>query len=201
MSVRARSPNGPAELKMRAVFLDRDGVINEYPGHYEYVKSWAEFHFLPNVKGALKKLNDHGFLLFVVSNQAGVSKGLYTQADLDLLTKNMLAELTKSNVKISGAYYCIHSAQDNCSCRKPKTGLLDKAAASIKNMGEILDISRSYFIGDSLVDIETARSYGLKNILVFSGKEKPGNQDTERNPPDFTAKNLSEAVNLIIELQ
>jgi histidinol-phosphate phosphatase family protein len=186
---------------MKAVFLDRDGVINEYPGHYEYVKSWKEFHFLPNIKEALKKLNEQGFELFVVSNQAGVSKGLYTQADLDLLTKNMLAELAQSSVKISGVYYCIHRSEDNCFCRKPKTGLLDKAVASVKNTGEILDISRSYFIGDSLIDIETARAFGLKNILVLSGKETLQNQSAWLHPPDFTAKNLSVAVNLIIKGQ
>ncbi len=186
---------------MKAVFLDRDGVINAYPGHSEYVKSWEEFHFLPDIKAALKKLNDNGFELFVISNQAGVSKGLYTQADLDLITKNMLEELNKSGVKISGVYYCVHRSEDSCPCRKPKTGLVDKAIAKLKKEGRELDIYFSYFIGDSQIDIETARTAGLKNILVFSGKEKPQNQNGWKNPPDFTAQGLSEAVDLIVNQQ
>lgn len=186
---------------MKAVFLDRDGVINKYPGHSEYVKSWGEFHFLPKAKTALKKLKRCGFELFVISNQAGVSKGLYTQADLDLITKNMLDELGENGVKISGVYYCVHSSQDNCRCRKPKTGLVDKAVSSLREKGQDLELSRSYFIGDSLIDIETAKAAGLKNILVFSGKEKPENRNSWQNPPDFTAENLFEAVNLIVNLR
>ncbi len=186
---------------MKAVFLDRDGVINKYPGHSKYVKSWEEFRFLPKAKTALKKLNDHGFELFVVSNQSGVAKGLYAQADLDLITKNMLDELTESGVKISGVYYCVHLSQDNCSCKKPKTGLVDMAISSIRNKGQDLELPRSYFIGDSLIDIEAAKASSLKNILVFSGKEKPENENNWLNPPDFTAANLSEAVDLIIKRQ
>ncbi len=183
---------------MKAVFLDRDGVINKYPGHYEYVKSWKEFHFLPGIKPALKKLNNYGFELFVVSNQAGVAKGIYPLKNLEQITKNMLMELCKNGINISGVYYCMHRSEDNCSCRKPKTGLVDNAIAKLKKEGRVLKLAQSYFIGDSIIDIETGKAAGFKAVLVFSGKEKPENQNSWLHLPDFTARNLSEAVDLII---
>lgn len=184
---------------MRAVFLDRDGVINRYPGDADYVKSWSEFNFLPKVKPALKRLNAQGFKIFIISNQAGVSKGIYPQENLDLITNNMLNELKKHNINISGVYYCTHKPDDNCSCRKPKTGLIDIAIAGLKKEGQDIELSRSYFIGDTVRDVETGKAAGLKTILVLSGKEKAQNQDNWQSPPYFTAGDLSEAVDLILQ--
>lgn len=184
---------------MRIVFLDRDGVINQYPGDSEYVKSWDEFHFLPKVKPALKKLAENGFKLFVVSNQAGVSKGLYSQKNLDLITNNMLKELSDSAVQISGVFYCIHRPEDNCSCRKPKTGMVEKAIEKLKKQGNPVEIEKSFFIGDTIRDIETGRNIGLKTILVFSGKEKPENKNSWQVSPDFTAGGLEEAAEIILK--
>ena len=183
---------------MRVIFLDRDGVINKYPGDFEYVKSWGEFWFLPKVKPALKKLNDKGFKIFVVSNQAGVSKYIYSQESLDLITKNMLKELKGEGIEISEVYYCIHRQEDNCSCRKPKTGLIEQALTKLKNENHSVELKSSYFIGDTIRDIETGKKAGLKTILVFSGKEKPENKDTWQFFPDFTAQDLDEAVEKII---
>ena len=184
---------------MRVIFLDRDGVINRYPGDADYVKSWSEFHFLPKVKPALKKLNAQGFKIFIISNQAGVSKGIYTQENLDLITKNMSDELKKYNIDIAGVYYCTHREEDNCSCRKPKTGLIDIAIEQLKKEGLNAELSKSYFIGDTVKDVETGKAAGLKTILVLSGKEKAENKNNWQSPPHFTARNLSEAVNLILQ--
>lgn len=183
---------------MKVVFLDRDGVINRYPGDLKYVKSWDEFRFLPKVKSALRKLNDKDFKIFIISNQAGVSKGTYSQETLDLITENMLRELSKHKINISGVYYCVHRLEDNCSCRKPKTGLIDKALTKLKRGDLKIRLKSSYFIGDTVRDIETGRKAGLKTILVFSGKEKPENKDQWSIFPDFTARDLSEAVDLIL---
>lgn len=182
----------------RVVFLDRDGVINSYPGDFEYVKSWEEFHFLPGVKPALKKLSDKDFRIFIVSNQAGVSKGVYAQQELERISANMLKEFRAWQIKISGVYYCIHRQEDNCPCRKPKTGLIDKAALKLKKENARIDPATSYLVGDTLRDIATGRAAGLKTILVFSGKEKPENKATWESLPDFTAANLSEAVEIIL---
>lgn len=183
---------------MKVIFLDRDGVINKYPGDSEYVKSWGEFHFLTEVKSSLRRLNDKGFQIFIVSNQAGISKGIYSQENLDLITKNMLQELRDYKIDIAGVYYCIHRDEDNCSCRKPKTGLIDMAVAKLKAEGLEAELKQSYFIGDTIRDIETGRSAGLKTILVFSGKEKADNKNKWPIFPDYTARDLSEATDLIL---
>lgn len=179
---------------MKAVFLDRDGVINEYPGDADYVKSWEEFHFLPKVKSALKELSQRGYKIFIISNQAGVSRGSYTQEKLDLITENMLEGLRRDGIDITGVYYCIHRPEDNCSCRKPKTGLIDTAISRLKDSGLKIELSDSYFIGDTIRDIETGKNAGLKTILVFSGKEKPQNKNSWQTLPDFVFPDLSTAV-------
>lgn len=184
---------------MKAVFLDRDGVINEYPGDYKYVTDWKEFHFLPGAKKAISKLSQAGYLIFVISNQAGVSKGVYPQEKLDIITKNMLSELNKAGARVDGVYYCIHREEDNCPCRKPKTGLIETALEKFgdNNLAEI-DFAGSFFIGDTIRDIITGKSAGLKTILVFSGKEKPQNNASWQYIPDYTVQDLSEAANIII---
>jgi len=184
---------------MKAVFLDRDGVINKYPGDFKYVMSWQEFEFLPNIEKALKRLTDAGFKIFVISNQAGVSKGIYSQEALDLITNNMLEGLKESGIEIDGVYYCTHRDEDNCLCRKPKAGLVHMAISDLKAKGIDLDVKGSYFIGDSIRDISTGKKAGLKTILVFSGREKASNKDVWEVLPDFTAADLYEAVNIILK--
>jgi len=184
---------------MKVIFLDRDGVINKYPGDADYVKSREEFKFLPRVKLALRKLSDAGFQIFIVSNQAGVSKGIYPRENLDFITSSMLKELKDNGVIIAGVYYCIHRDEDNCSCRKPKTGLIDLALANLKERGIPLKLSGSYFIGDTTRDIETGKKRGLKTILVFSGKERPENKKKWPLQPDFTASDLFEATKIILK--
>ena len=181
---------------MRVVFLDRDGVINEYPGDAGYVTSWGGFCFLPGVKKALNRLTEAGYKIFIVSNQAGVAKGIYSKKALDEITRNMLEEIAESGGSICGVYYCIHRDEDNCSCRKPKVGLLERALEEYKIPKGVLN--RSFFVGDSIKDIQAGQSAGCKTILVFSGKEKPGNQINWLVQPDFTVANLSEAVGLIL---
>jgi len=184
---------------MRAIFLDRDGVINKYPGDRDYVKSWGEFEFLPGVKSALKKLCEKGFAVYVISNQAGVSKGIYSQGTLDLITVNMLEELDKEGIEISGVYYCTHRSQDNCSCRKPKTGMIEQAVKDALKKGLNIEISKSFFVGDTIRDIQAGKTAGLKTILVFSGKEQPQNKASWEALPDFTASDLTEAAQTIIK--
>jgi len=183
---------------MKAIFLDRDGVINKYPGDTEYVKSWEEFHFLPDTKNALKKFNENGYKVFIISNQAGVSRGGYSKKELDLITENMLNELEKEDIHISGVFYCIHLPQDNCSCRKPGTGLIRQAQAAAEKQGEAIEFSKSFFVGDTIRDVETGKAAGLRTILVFSGKEKPENKSSWQYLPDFTCRNLLEAAELIL---
>lgn len=184
---------------MKVVFLDRDGVINEYPGDLEYVKSWEEFRFLPGAIHALKELNRKGYRLFVISNQAGVGRGIYSQEALDLITKNMLEELKKDGIEIAGVYYCTHRKEEDCSCRKPKTGMIELVHQELKKNGLKIDFKESYFIGDTIRDVETGKSAGLKTVLIFSGKEKPENKESWQLEPDCTARDLAEAVERCIQ--
>jgi histidinol-phosphate phosphatase family protein len=181
---------------MNIVFLDRDGVINKYPGDRKYVISWKRFRFLPGAKIALKRLAQAGCRIFVVSNQAGVIKGTYSQKALDEITRKMLKELARSGVNLDKVYYCIHRDEDNCICRKPKIGMLMQA---IKEHGlKQKSLKKSFFVGDTIRDVETGKNAGCKTILVFSGKEKLRNKADWELVPDFIAKDLSAAVDIIL---
>jgi len=175
------------------IFLDRDGVINEYPGNYNYVTSLDNFKILTGVKEALELLYNAGFELFVVSNQAGVAKGLYTHAVLQKMN-DQLHQYLGNKIKFTGIFYCTHLPGENCDCRKPKIGSIKKAEELVVKKYGGWDKQNSFFIGDSLIDVQTARASGVKSILVFSGREKPGNQDAWDVKPDFTADDLLDAV-------
>ncbi|MFA6217258.1 MAG: HAD family hydrolase [Candidatus Omnitrophota bacterium] len=180
----------------RVVFLDRDGVINRYPGENRFVVSWEGFRFLPGAKRALEKLSAAGYLVFVISNQSGVAKGLYSQAVLDEITDKMRKALEKSQAFINQVYYCVHAPRDNCACRKPKIGLIKKAMKEYGLRESVL--AEAFFIGDNMVDIHTAVNAGCKSILVFSGKEKAGNKKLWTAQPDFISRDLTEAVELVL---
>ena len=182
---------------MRVIFLDRDGVINEYPGDRNYVTGWEGFRFLPKAKAALKKLNKDDYKVFVISNQAGVSKGIYSQQELDKITNNMLREIKIAGGRIDKVFYCIHKDEDNCNCRKPKTGLIQEALQCLSEGTNLKSSPECFFIGDTIRDIKTGKSAGCRTILVFSGKEKFQNKDAWEIQPDYTAKDLYSAVELL----
>ena len=178
---------------MIAVFLDRDGVINKYPGDKKYVTSQKKFRFLPNAKRAIARLHKNNFSLFVVSNQAGVGRGIYSQKTLDSSTSNMLSEIEKAGGKIEAVYYCTHRKQVNCPCRKPKAGLIDLARKKYP-----INLKKSFFIGDTIRDVNTAKAAGCKSILVLSGREKLKNQNSWEIRPDLVFKNLLKAADFIL---
>ncbi|MFA6383850.1 MAG: HAD family hydrolase [Candidatus Omnitrophota bacterium] len=183
--------------KVSVVFLDRDGVINEYPGHYKYVESVAEFHLLPKVREALLRLISGGYRLFIISNQAGVGKGLYSQQTLDDITSAMRRQLG-NDVVFDGIFYCTHRPDANCACRKPKTAFIDTAIAQLEKAGLEVDKARSFFVGDSVIDMEIGKAAGLRTIMVFSGRESPDNQKAWTTRPDSTAADLFQAVDRIL---
>ena len=181
---------------MRVIFLDRDGVINKYPGDKKYVTSLKKFKFLPNVKKAIAVLTKKGFKVFVISNQAGVGKGEYSKRTLDAITKRLYAEINKSEGSIEAVYYCTHRPEEKCTCRKPKTGLIEKVKKHYP-----FDLKKTYFLGDSIGDVKTAKAAGLKSILLLSGREKESNQDKWKMSPDFIFPNLWEAVKFILKAE
>lgn len=150
--------------KNKAVFLDRDGVINKKRIN-DYVKCWEEFLFLPGVKEAIKLLNQAQFKVIIITNQAGVGKGLVKEEQLQLIHQQMLDELKEYGAHIDGIYYCPHLPEDNCNCRKPKTGMLEQAEKDFN-----IDFKNSYLIGDEDKDVEAGQKMGCKTYMVNKDK-------------------------------
>jgi len=147
------------------IFLDRDGVINRKPPEGDYVKSWREFEFLPGVFEALRALRQHGFRLIVVTNQRGISLGMFTEQDLDAIHSRMTEELRREGCTLDRIYYCPH-AINSCDCRKPGTGMFLEAQRDFPD----IHFPESVVIGDSVADMQAAERLGCKKVLIESGK-------------------------------
>ncbi len=181
---------------MKTLFIDRDGVINKDPGgwtRHEYVTELKDFHFLPGAFEALALLNRNRIQVIVASNQAGVNKGFFTKERLDKITCMMLAEVKKNGGNICEVCYCPHTNEDNCSCRKPKPGLLETA---IKKHG--VAARDTYMVGDGEADILAGRSAGLGTILVLSGKTDMNMVKAWKVKPDYIFKDFLEAVKWLL---
>jgi len=138
-------------------------VINKKAPKAEYVKSWAEFEFLPGAIEAIMLLAQNNYKIFVISNQAGIARGSMTEHDLKEIHGRLEKELEKHNAKIEKIYYCSHGWDDGCECRKPKAGMLFQAAREYD-----LDLSKSMFIGDDERDLQAGDAAGCRTILVDS---------------------------------
>ncbi len=184
---------------MKFVFLDRDGVINEFPGNGNYVTKVKNFRFLPGSLEAIHLLTQAGFTIFVISNQAGVAKKVYSLEKLNHITRNMLREVKKSDGKIKGVFYCMHKSDADCGCRKPGTGLIEKALKSV-NKPLSAAAGSSFFVGDTKSDMLAGFNARCKTIFVLSGRAKRKDVRKWGIIPDFIAKDLLEATKLIVHL-
>jgi D-glycero-D-manno-heptose 1,7-bisphosphate phosphatase len=185
-------------MMTKYIFLDRDGVINEDPmvcsTDREYVTGWEYFHFLPGAIEAIRDLTRAGYKVVILSNQAGVGKGVYSKERLDGITKKMLSRIEENGGRIHSVQYCIHRKEDACDCRKPKTGLFTRALKGAK-----IDFSKAYFVGDTKRDIEAGNKIGCKTVLVLSGKTKEAKENLGWDiAPDVVKKDLKEAVEFIL---
>ena len=172
-------------MKARAVFLDRDGVINKVVfrnGQPGSPRSLEEFIFNDGIQEGTRKLKDYGFRIIVVTNQPDLARGEIKKGILDLMTQKMRWEIPVDDV-----FICPHDNIHQCSCRKPKPGMLLEAASRWT-----IDLLSSFLIGDSWKDIEAAKAAGCMGILL----DAPYNQDVQCH---FRVKSLSEAVNFIIK--
>ena len=168
----------------RAVFLDRDGVINEIvrrDGRPASPRTLDEFRFVDDVDKALKRLRGGEYRLFVVSNQPDVTQGLLAQSALEQMTHGI-----KTSMPIDRVMTCIHDDHDGCTCRKPKPGMLHEVAVS-----EGIDLFRSFVIGDSWKDVQAGRNAGCATILL----RREYNRGVEA---DYSVENMAEAVDLIL---
>ncbi|MBI4313200.1 MAG: HAD family hydrolase [Candidatus Omnitrophica bacterium] len=176
----------------RAIFLDRDGVINRSPGE-GYVRSVKEFFFLPGALPALKRLAGTDFLLIVVSNQGGVSKKLYSRKDLQEITRYMTSAIRRAGGKLHQVFYCTHQLSEGCGCRKPKIGLIRQALKKYP-----IDLRRSYLIGDHLKDIQLGKAAGCTTLLALSGRTSPAQGRRFAVKPDHVCKDLKAGVRWIL---
>ena len=152
-------------MNNKAVFLDSDGTINK-DKHYLYKVS--EFEYLEGVIGGLKKLYDYGFILVIITNQSGIARGYYSEADYYSLDAWMKKDLNDKGIEIKASYFCPHLPNGivprystECGCRKPKTELFWKAAKDLN-----IDMNRSYAVGDKLRDLCICEESGVKGILL-----------------------------------
>ena len=171
---------------IRAVFLDRDGTINHDKKGYMHKKE--DFKLIPGAHEALKKLSASDYKIIIVTNQGGIGKGYYTLREMHALHDWMLKDFAKKGIRIDEVYFCPHHPDDNCGCRKPMPGMLLKAA---KKFG--LNLSQSWMIGDKESDIGAGREANTKTIKLPGPVSKQ-----HKTKPDYYAKNLLEAVNIVL---
>jgi D-glycero-D-manno-heptose 1,7-bisphosphate phosphatase len=172
----------------KAAFLDRDGVINQKLLEGQYVTCWEEMKFLPGVIEAIASLNEAGFHVVVISNQRCIAKGLVTTEDLDLIHERMRRRFASDGALINGIYYCPHDEHPPCGCRKPAPGLLLKAAIEHE-----IDLTSSWMIGDSDVDMGAGKSAGCKTVRILKCDEVPNGS------ADLFARSLLDAVCQIVD--
>lgn len=179
---------------MSFIILDRDGVIN-YDSD-EYIKSPDEWLPIPGSLDAIAQLNRSGFRVLIATNQSGIARGFYDVTMLDLIHERFVQELASVGGCIEGIFFCPHHPEDECACRKPKPGLLYQIQETYS-----LDLTETFFIGDSWGDVKAAQLAGCMPILVLSGK---GQKTIETYPELMTIPNfpdLARAVPYVLSWQ
>jgi D-glycero-D-manno-heptose 1,7-bisphosphate phosphatase len=181
-------------MRRSAIFIDRDGTL-VHPRHYP--SRPEELQLYDGVGKALKAFQEVGFRLVVVTNQAGIARGYFTESDLERMHRYLAEELAKSGVLLDAIYHCPHHPQGivpelaiRCDCRKPQPGMVLQAAKDLE-----LDLRSSWFIGDILDDIEAGNRAGCRTILVDLGTERLPEQQIRC--PDFVARNTLHALRII----
>ena len=184
-------------MSNQAVFLDRDGTLNEDPGYLADPEKVVLYPYVGSVLSQLK--NKYKFKLIVISNQSGISRGLITQSQVEAVNRAVNEKLAEFNVEIDAFYYCPHhpdfSTAEESGCRKPSPQMVFTAAGE-----HDIDLKKSYFVGDAVSDIECGFKAGLKTILVKTGRgrESLSILQKENKIPSFVANNFSDVGNYII---
>jgi len=186
----------------KAIFLDRDGVINVDKG---YVHKIEEFEFVTGAIKALKYFQSLEYMLIIVTNQSGIGRGYYTLNEFKKLTNWMINRLKYDGIEIKEVYFCPHSPESKCECRKPNPGMIKKAAIDFN-----IDLKKSWMIGDKKSDIDAAKKAGIENTILISGeavkerrregvKEKRGVGGKGRSGEEakYKAKSLFDTISII----
>lgn len=186
--------------KFSAIFLDRDGVITQEPPHYAH--RIDQLRLVRGAGDAIRQLRGLGFLVFVISNQAGIAHGYYQESHMHGFNLAMTNRLKSKKAFIDRIYFCPHHPQaklkqyrKECLCRKPKPGLIQRAAKDFK-----VDLGSSFFVGDKLSDIEAGKRAGLKTFLVKTGYGKNELKIQSEVKPDYVVQNLYHAAQYVASL-
>lgn len=187
-------------MKRPAVFIDRDGTISEEVG---YVNHPSRFRVFPYSSAAIRILNDAGWLAIVITNQAGVARGYFSEDVIHKIHDQLTRDLQNESARLDAIYYCPHHPSVGeppyrleCDCRKPRTGLIQQAAKDFE-----IDMAASWMAGDRYGDLELARNAGLRSALVLSGYgrgEWEYQSHAWQHRPDLVSENLLEAVKSIV---
>lgn len=169
----------------KIVYLDRDGVIN-YDTSYVY--KIEDFKFITGVFEACNHFVALGYDIIIITNQSGINRGYYSIKDFDILSKWMIEEFKKENIDILKLYYCPHTPEENCKCRKPKIGMIEDSLRDFD-----IDLENSWLIGDKTSDIQTAINSGIKNHILINSTY---NKD-EKNDISLSANSLYDTISLI----
>jgi D-glycero-D-manno-heptose 1,7-bisphosphate phosphatase len=177
--------------KKPAVFLDRDGTINDDVG---YLHDPIKLKIPDRALQGIKKLYDMGYHIIIVTNQPGIGIGYFSEEDFYKVNRAMLGHFSRAGILVDKIYFCPHSKAESCDCRKPEQALIQRAIHEMN-----LDMAHSFFIGDKTSDMETGRQAGIKTILVKTGlkgedREFPGE-------PDYRAEDLLDAAEWILKLK
>jgi len=182
----------------KAVFLDRDGVINEKPKEGEYITSWGDFHILPGVAEAIALLHGAGYMVVVVTNQRCIAKGLITAAGVEAMHQQMVDSLASAGAVIDAAYYCPHEMEPACDCRKPAPGMLLQAANSLS-----IELAASWMIGDSDIDVEAGKNASCKTARLVTGdrtNDHAAPDSLKSSQANIIATSLLDAVRRILQI-
>jgi len=181
---------------LRAVFVDRDGTLNT---EIEYLHRVEEFEWIPGTVDAIRRLNEAGVLVLVITNQAGVAHGYYSEDDVHRIHRHMQNELEAEGARIDAFYYCPYHPDGTVAkyrrpsrCRKPETGMLERGLAEWK-----IEPEQCVVIGDRNTDVETGRRMGMKTILVRTGY---GAGETASTSADHVVPDIASAVDLLLEV-
>ncbi len=184
----------------KAVFLDRDGTVNEEVG---YLTDLKKLRLIPGAGAAIRRMNEAGLTVVLVTNQSGVARGYFPERLVHEAHERLSRMLEAEGAHVDGVYYCPHHPSAgsspytmDCDCRKPKTGLIDRAVRDFA-----IDIRHSYMVGDKWSDVELGQRAGVHAVLVESGfaHDDPGNRRPAHvKDPDFVARDLPEAAAWII---
>jgi histidinol-phosphate phosphatase family protein len=181
-------------MTSKAVFLDRDGTICE---EVNYLSNIEQVKIYPGVFEAIAKLNKNDLKVIIITNQSGVARGYFTLKSLLDVNDYIVSELKKNGAIIDAIYFCPHHPDSQCGCRKPKTGLIEKAAHD-----NDLDLSASFMVGDKLIDVETGKRAGCRTVLVLTGygRKMVEEIDISNIHPDHIAQDLNDAALWIVDL-